>query len=468
MSPTEETTPATSSKRALDLPPLATVAGRADGGHRRTSCRPGGDAGRRGRGVDGSRQVTQGTTGTTRRPVTPCARPLPRSRCLPRPWIRSTGTWPNSLNQPGLPGVNAANEPATDFGLGTTGTLVQGDVYLVAGSGFTGWQNPIANGGQCRRVTSSASQPSRLRRQRQPAVLRQDRDRDQVVSYGRPGHHGELLRLFVMTAGTVLPSRAQHVDDTVPSPGIKLPDPFAVTGIAANSGLVSGGVQNVAIATNGAASTGAIVPQLHLRQPVVLWAPPRRPDNYLRSPVAAPLRLSPAALRACRQRGHRVVHASLVKPLFTATPTATSSRQCRHHGLWVLPAADGTLTIDGTSNTVTAGTAYKVAGDGTSPYTTAPVAGRRPMPRRRPISSGSPRTRAGNLVFRDGDSAARTFAGVYVVANASGTYYGATMTAGHLYVVAGVAHPPCCTRSQPRSWVGSTAEATSSDRQHSP
>ena len=107
----------------------------------------------------------------------------------------------------------------------------------------------------------------------------------------------------------------------------------------------------------------------------------------------------------------------------------------RRHSVWVFPAATGTLTVDGASTSVTAGKAYKVAGDGTSPYTTAPAKGAaNPSPFGDTL--GITEDLAGNLVFGMGPGGT-AFAGAYVIANSTGTYYGQAMTAGDLYTIAG-------------------------------
>ena len=111
-------------------------------------------------------------------------------------------------------------------------------------------------------------------------------------------------------------------------------------------------------------------------------------------------------------------------------------------GSWVLPAASGTLILDGTKTPVTAGKAYKFAGDGTSAKTTAPAnggQGRDNLDQHGRGRAGGP-GRATSCFLMGGSVATVTkINGAYVIANSTGTYYIQTMTAGDFYVIAGSA-----------------------------
>ena len=110
-------------------------------------------------------------------------------------------------------------------------------------------------------------------------------------------------------------------------------------------------------------------------------------------------------------------------------------------GSWVLPATTGSVTIDGTSTPVTAGKAYKFAGNGTSAKTTPPTSGAKAVTTSISTIVGVTEDLAGNTVFLMGGSVQTVtkINGAYVVANSSGKYYTQTMTAGDFYVIAGSA-----------------------------
>ena len=113
---------------------------------------------------------------------------------------------------------------------------------------------------------------------------------------------------------------------------------------------------------------------------------------------------------------------------------------------WVLPAQSGNL--DGMS--VTAGNAYKLAGNGGSTATPDGTAGVQAN-----VAATSQMTvdGAGNVVLAVNGTSAGTSPALRVLAESTGTYYGVAMTAGDIYTIAG--GPRTC-------WPRSVARARSS------
>ena len=432
VSPTEETTPAASSKRPSTsrrwrrwlAGPTAIVAMLAAG----LVVMPAVEAG----AATALVTVTQGATGTTPTAGHPVAKATAKIGVLASAVDPVNGNVAelNDLDQIFVV-VNAANEPATDFGLGTTGTLVQGDVYLVAGNGFTGWQNPIVDGGNA--TASLIGRPTRLAFDANGNLLFAGKTGTKAFLMAVPAATGSYYGFSSMTAGALYYLAGYNTATTpVPSPGITLPSPYTITGIVASSGLVSGGVQNVSIATNAATSTG--VSYLNFTSgSLSLFGTTEAAGSVteIAGGGTAACASGAQSLAATGASGFIVSPSSLYADT-SGNVYVANAGTCA----WVLPATGGTLTVDGMSTTVTAGTAYKVAGDGTSPYTTAPTSGSPANDTAGADFLGIAQDRVGNLVFGMG-TGGTSFAGVYVIANASGTYYGQTMTAGHLYAIAG-------------------------------
>ena len=111
---------------------------------------------------------------------------------------------------------------------------------------------------------------------------------------------------------------------------------------------------------------------------------------------------------------------------------------------WVLPAQSGTL--DGLS--VTAGSAYKLAGNGGTTATSNGTAGVDAN-----VSGTSQMTvdGAGNVVLAVSGAQAGTSPALQVLAESTATYYGVSMTAGDVYTVAGGPSNTLATLSGPSS-----------------
>ena len=94
----------------------------------------------------GLTQVTQGTTGT----IPTVGNPVPAAGAQLA--VAASTVDPINGDVAEVVGnqvfllVNGTGQPATDFGIGTSGTLTQGDVYLVAGQGAPGWTPATSDG----------------------------------------------------------------------------------------------------------------------------------------------------------------------------------------------------------------------------------------------------------------------------------------------------------------------------------
>ena len=113
---------------------------------------------------------------------------------------------------------------------------------------------------------------------------------------------------------------------------------------------------------------------------------------------------------------------------------------------WVLPAQSGTL--DGL--TVTAGNAYKLAGNGGTTPTTDGTVGTSAN-----VGGTSQMTidPAGNVILAVSGSGTGTSPAIQVLAETTGSFYGISMTAGDVYTVAGGASNLLATLSGPTSLV---------------
>ncbi len=375
--------------------------------------------------------VTQGSTGTT--PTVGSPQPAASAKIA----VVASAVDPangdiaevDNLDQVFLV-VRAANEPATDFGLGTTGTLTEGDVYKVAGTGNTGWQTPITNG--LKGTSSLIGKPSRVAFDAAGNLLIGSKTGSKsflmAVAAATGSNYG-----FSMTAGDLY-YLAGFISSTtpLPTPGITLSGPVNITGIAAGSGLGSGGTQNVVIATNAVTSIGVTYLNYTSGSLSLFGAT---------EAAGSATTIAGGGTGACTSGAESLPATGAAG--FTASPSGIFSDASGNVYVgdagtcdWVLPKANGTLTIDGASTAVAAGTAYKVAGDGVSPFTTPPASHAAANASAVGDTLGVTEDLAGNLVFAMGTGGA-AIAGIYVVANSTGTYYGQAMTAGDLYTIAG-------------------------------
>ncbi len=111
---------------------------------------------------------------------------------------------------------------------------------------------------------------------------------------------------------------------------------------------------------------------------------------------------------------------------------------------WVLPAQSGTL--DGLS--VTAGNAYKLAGNGGTTATSSGTAG---VDANVAGTSQMTLDGAGNVDLAVSGAASGTSPALQVLAESTGTFYGVSMTAGDIYTVAGGPSNTLATLSGPTS-----------------
>jgi hypothetical protein len=336
--------------------------------------------------------------------------------------------------------VEDSNEQATDYGIGTSGTLIQGDVYLVAGNGEPGWTSQTSD-------AATASNPVKATTTiiGKPQVATFDASGNLLIGSNATGEAnvvaipkttGAAYGFSSMTAGEpyFIAGFTPSTSGNPPAPAIKLPSAITFTSLAASSGIKVGSTQDVVVGT----ATG--VSLLNFSTSQTFYGTSEAASSY--TAVAG------GGTAACTSGAQNV-------PATGSSSFAISTSRVFVDGSgnlyvgnasttgcsWVLPKASGTLTLDGTSTSVTAGTAYKWAGDGTSPKTTAPTNGASAVTTSIGVVNGVTEDPAGNIVFLMGGSTQTTtkINGAYVIANSSGTYYGQNMTAGDFYTIAGSA-----------------------------
>ena len=331
--------------------------------------------------------------------------------------------------------VNKANESSSDFGLGT-GTLVQGDVYLVAGQGAPGWTPTTSNGSKA--TTTIIGKPQQVTFDSSGNLLIASNDTGEANIIAVPAANGNYYGFTGLQAGFsyfiagFTPSTA-HLPA---APAIKLPSALTVLSLSASSGLVKGGVQDVAL------STAAGIYLLNFSTAQTLFGVSEAAGSFTQVGGGGTAAAT-AGAQTLNALGAGTTAFAIQSPRIYADSSGNLwvGNDGQTQGSWVLPATTGSVTIDGTSTPVTAGKAYKFAGNGTSAKTTPPTSGAKAVTTSISTIVGVTEDLAGNTVFLMGGSVQTVtkINGAYVVANSSGKYYTQTMTAGDVYVIAGSA-----------------------------
>ena len=329
--------------------------------------------------------------------------------------------------------VNAANQPATDFGIGTSGTLTKGDVYLLAGKGGAGWPTPLVDGTKA--VTSDIGAPNLVTFDGDGNLVMAGKATGRTYVSTVPVTTGSYYGFTSMTAGSLYFLAGNSVPGkTVPPPGITLPSALTLTSISAGGGLAAGGVQNVIL---GTATTALFYLNFtsSSQTPYGVTAAAGHITQLAGGGTTACTTGAQTAAVASGSGGLPIkgprVYADAAGNLYVANANGTCT--------WVLPKTTGNLVIDGTTTPVTVGTAYKFAGNGVEPFTTPPVLGSPAVTTSIASIDGVTEDLAGNIVLtlNAGTGTRTTNNGIYVVANSTGKYYTQTMIAGNVYVVAG-------------------------------
>ena len=340
--------------------------------------------------------------------------------------------------------IEESNEPATDYGLGTTGTLTKGDVYLVGGNGEPGWTSQTSNAG-----TATPPVKATTTIIGKPQVATFDAAGNLLIGSNATGE-ANVVAIPKTTATAYGYSTAKagypyfiagYTASTAtnpPAPAIKLGKDVTFTSLAASGGIKVGSTQDVVVGSLASGTTTVSV--LNFSTTQTLYGVSVLGSSF--TEVAG------GGSGAC-SAGVQHLAATGSSAFTVATPRVfvdgngnlyvgnAGTTQCS----WVLPKISGTLVLDGTKTSVTAGTAYKWAGTGTNPKTTAPTNGASAVTTSIGLVNGVTEDPAGNIVFLMGGSTQTTtkLNGAYVIANSSGTYYGQNMTAGDFYTIAGSA-----------------------------
>ncbi len=328
--------------------------------------------------------------------------------------------------------VNATAEPATDFGIGTSGTLTKGDAYLLAGKGGAGWPTPLVDGTKA--VTSDIGIPSLVAFDGNGNLVMAGKSTGRTYVSTVPVTTGSYYGFTSMTAGGLYFLAGNSVPGkTVPAPGITLPTALTLVSINAGGGLAIGGVQNVVLGTTTALFYLNFTSSSQTPYGVTAAA-----GHSTQLAGGGTTTCHSGAQTAAVTGGLPIVGPRLYSDTAGNLYVSNSNGTCT----WVLPKAAGNLTVDGATTAVTVGTAYKFAGDGVEPFTTPPTLGTPVVTTSIASIDGLTEDLAGNLVLTLNASTATrtTINGVYVVANSTGTYYTQSMTAGDVYLIAGGSH----------------------------
>jgi len=386
--------------------------------------------------------VVQGTTGT----IPTVGNPVPAATAKMSSLSYSTVT-PSTGNVAIISGnqvfllVNAAGEPASDYGLGT-GTLTQGDVYLVVGNGTPGWTSQVSNTATAPGTPVKASTTI----EGKPQVVTFDPAGNLLIGSNITGEANVVLvpkstgpaygfPSAMAGFGYFIAGFTPNTASSPPAPAIRLPSAITFTSLAATSGIKSGSNQDVVVGT----PTG--VSLLNYGTAQTYYGTSEGADTYTAVAGGGTATCTAGAqnVPATGASSFGILGASRVfvdanGALYVGNASTTGCS-------WVLPKTTGTLVLGGTNTAVTAGTAYKWAGNGTSAKTTAPTNGASAVTTSVGVVNGVTEDQAGNLVFVMGGNTATTtkINGAYVIANTNGTYYGQAMTAGHFYTIAGSA-----------------------------
>ena len=381
-------------------------------------------------------QVTQGTTGTVPTAGTPVKAATADIAVTATAVDQANGDVAEIAGNQVFLLVNKAGESATDFGLGTSGTLTQGDVYLIAGQGAPGWTATTSNGSKA--TTTIIGKPQQVTFDSSGNLLIASNATGEMNLIAVPSTAGNYYGFTGMQAGfTYFVAGFTPNNSTLPAaPAIKLPSALTVISLSATSGLVEGGAQDVALTT----STGVDLVNFATAQTLYGVSEAARSFTQVGGGGTATAVAGSQTLNAL---GSGTTAFAVQSPRVYADSKGNLwvGNDGQTQGSWVLPAATGKVTIDGTSTTVTAGKAYKFSGNGISAKTTAPTSGAKANTTSISTIVGVSEDLAGNIVFLMGGSVATVtkINGAYVVANSTGKYYTQTMTAGDFYVLAGSA-----------------------------
>jgi len=338
--------------------------------------------------------------------------------------------------------VNTTNEPAADYGLGSTGNLVKGDVYLLAGGGVVqGWTAQISN-------TGTASAPAK--------AVANAIGRPQAVAFDPSGNllfgsnaTGEANVVLVpkVTGPTFGYSSAMAgypyfiagftpaTASNPPAPAVKLPSAITFSSIATSTGLTSGSNLDVVVGTASGVSL------LNYGASQTYYGGSQAANSYTAVGAGGSAACTSGAQNVPSTGSSSFSIVTGAKLFVDGTGNLYVGNLNATGCEWVLPKVSGTLVLDGASTPVTAGNAYKWAGNGISPKTTAPTNGTSAVTTSIGVAAAVTEDPAGNIVFLMGGSTATTtkINGAYVIANTNGTYYGQAMTAGDFYTIAGSA-----------------------------
>jgi len=328
--------------------------------------------------------------------------------------------------------VNQPSEPATDYGIATSGTLTQGDVYLIAGRGSPGWTPTTDNA-----ATAAAPYPAATTVIGKPQAVTFDAAGNVLIGSSVTGESNVIAvprvtgSAYGFSAMAGYPYFIAGYTATTPlaAPAIDLPSAVTFVSLTATSGLVTGSVQDVAFSTQAAIDVlnfGSAAKSFYGTSVAAGHVGPVANGTGTCSPGAQSVAASAFPVTG------PVLDADSHGNLYIANQGLTACA-------WVLPKATGTLVVDGASTPVTAGQAYKIAGNGTSPRVSPPVSGASAVSTPVGTAYGITLDQAGNpVILINGSSQSKTtINGAWVVANSSETFYGQTMAAGDLYPIAG-------------------------------
>jgi len=381
-------------------------------------------------------QVTQGTTGTVPTAGTPVKAATADIAVTATAVDQANGDVAEIAGNQVFLLVNKAGESATDFGLGTSGTLTQGDVYLIAGQGAPGWTATTSNGSKA--TTTIIGKPQQVTFDSSGNLLIASNATGEMNLIAVPSTAGNYYGFTGMQAGfTYFVAGFTPNNSTLPAaPAIKLPSALTVISLSATSGLVEGGAQDVALTT----STGVDLVNFATAQTLYGVSEAARSFTQVGGGGTATAVAGSQTLNAL---GSGTTAFAIQSPRVYADSKGNLwvGNDGQTQGSWVIPAATGKVTIDGVATTVTAGKAYKFSGNGISAKTTAPTSGAKANTTSISTIVGVSEDLAGNIVFLMGGSVATVtkINGAYVIANSTGKYYTQTMTAGDFYVLAGSA-----------------------------
>ena len=341
--------------------------------------------------------------------------------------------------------VNGTGQPATDFGIGTSGTLTKGDVYLLAGQGAPGWTPATSNGCKAtgtNKVKATATiigKPQQATFDSSGNLLIASNVTGEMNVIAVPVTTGNYYGFTGMPAGyTCFIAGFTPATANLPAaPAINVHSASTVLSLGASGGLLKGGTQNVALTT----AAGAFV--LNFASSTQSLYGQTLAAGSFTQVGGGGTATAVAGAQTLNALGSGTTAFAVQAPRLDADASGNLwiGNDGQTQGSWVLPAATGTVTIDGTATPVTVGKAYKFAGNGTSAKTTPPTNGAKAVTTSIStivgVTGGS--RREYRLLMGGSVATVTKINGAYVIANSSGTYYTQAMTAGDFYTIAGSA-----------------------------